>query len=116
MLFGRRIGFSGTPSDLMPAELGRLETSSKNPKINHSRFSPFRCHFEEGSEARIVHTLTDTSVVSAQVCNSGWTVTSLLEIVCSQPQYRALIDTGALITGMSNKQVNIREKLLFFLF
>ena len=22
MLFGRRIGFSGTPSDLMPAELG----------------------------------------------------------------------------------------------
>jgi hypothetical protein len=64
-----------------------------------------RSFFEEGSEAKIVHTLTDTSVVSAQLCTDGWSVTSLLLAVCSHPSYRALIDTGALITGMSNKQV-----------
>jgi hypothetical protein len=34
LLFGVRLGFSGTPSDLLPRELGR-------------------CQFEAGSQARI---------------------------------------------------------------
>ena len=85
MLFKSRVGFSGTPSDLMPKELGQ-------------------CGFETTSEARIVHTLTSSRVVSSEKIEDGWTVESLLEAAC-RPQYRALIDTGALITGMSNKQV-----------
>src|SRR5690606_6703997 len=36
MLFHRRLGFSGTPSDLLPLELGR-------------------CHYERGSDGRMLH-------------------------------------------------------------
>ncbi len=39
MVFGRRIGFSGTPSDILPRELGS-------------------CHYERGSDGRVVHYLT----------------------------------------------------------
>lgn len=39
MLFGRRLGFSGTPSDLLPLELGK-------------------CMYEEGSDGRVIHFLT----------------------------------------------------------
>ncbi|CAE7753512.1 unnamed protein product [Symbiodinium sp. KB8] len=41
ILFGQRIGFSGTPSDLMPRELGQ-------------------CDYEPGSEGEMVSTMTDT--------------------------------------------------------
>ena len=39
MIFSRRLGFSGTPSDLLPLELGE-------------------CHFEKGSDGKMVHFLT----------------------------------------------------------
>eukprot|EP01087_Luapelamoeba_hula_P004848 TRINITY_DN1482_c0_g1_i1.p1 TRINITY_DN1482_c0_g1~~TRINITY_DN1482_c0_g1_i1.p1 ORF type:complete len:4317 (-),score=602.49 TRINITY_DN1482_c0_g1_i1:51-13001(-) len=87
MLFGRRIGFSGTPSDLMPIELGV-------------------CGYEKGSDGLILNYLTDPAIVSQEIIEEGWTVKSLLnEIARANPPYHALIDTGALITGMTNYEV-----------
>jgi hypothetical protein len=88
MLFGdARIGFSGTPSDLLPLDLGR-------------------CGYEKGSEGKMLHVLADPRVMSTQSVQSGWTVQSLLRLVATtSPPLNALIDTGALITGLSNKEV-----------
>ena len=86
MLFGVRLGFSGTPSDLLPLSL--------RP-----------CHYEPGSEADIVRTLTSDELVDA-ITLAEWSVTSLLKFVAtSAPPFHALIDTGALVTGMNNEQV-----------
>ena len=87
MLFGKRIGFSGTPSDLLPLDLGR-------------------CGYEKGSEGKMMHVLTNTDVMTTRSIEAGWTVKSLLEhIATAEPRFHALIDTGALITGLSNKEV-----------
>ena len=90
MLFGTRLGFSGTPSDLLPREL--------RP-----------CHYEQGSEAEIIRVLTSTDYVDCESIPSGWTVNSLLKNIAgsnsANNQYQALIDTGAIITGFSNEQV-----------
>ena len=87
MIFSKRIGFSGTPSDLLPLELGK-------------------CGYEEGSDGMMIHTMTSPDVVSYQVIGEGWSATSLLDIIAkAEPHFNALIDTGALITGMSNFQV-----------
>ena len=89
MLFGTRLGFSGTPSDLLPREL-----------------QP--CHYERGSEAKIVRVLTSTRYVDSELVPAGWSVDSLLREIArpsSGKNYNALIDTGALITGYSNQQV-----------
>lgn len=49
--------------------------------------------------------LTDPSVVSQHMLPADWTVPGLLEAVASMvPLPSALIDTGALVTGMSNLQ------------
>jgi hypothetical protein len=87
MLFGTRLGFSGTPSNLLPVDLGI-------------------CQFEPGSEGKIVHTLTSAKVMSASVKRS-WTAQSLLRDIATQtnPPANVLIDTGALITGMDNREV-----------
>ena len=55
MLFGRRLGFSGTPSDLLPLDLGQ-------------------CGYEAGSEGKMLHVLTDPHVVSIELARAGWTV------------------------------------------
>jgi hypothetical protein len=87
MLFGRRIGFSGTPSDILPLELGS-------------------CQYERGSDGKIVHFLTSPSIVRHVNMSAGWNAQSLLDYVATaKPTFHALIDTGALITGMSNKGV-----------
>jgi hypothetical protein len=52
--------------------------------------------------------LTDPGVVSLNVMEEDWSVTSILDYIASRPaseHVHALIDTGALITGMSNKEV-----------
>lgn len=88
MLFGTRLGFSGTPSNLLPLDLGT-------------------CQFEPGSEGKIVHTLTSAKVMSASV-KRNWTAQSLLRDIATQttPSHaNVLIDTGALITGMDNREV-----------
>mmetsp|Transcript_28857 Transcript_28857/g.48961 ORF Transcript_28857/g.48961 Transcript_28857/m.48961 type:complete len:2411 (-) Transcript_28857:179-7411(-) len=87
MLFDRRIGFSGTPSSLLPLEMGK-------------------CGYERGADGLMMHYLTDPDIVSYEFLGSGWSPKSLLKnIAQAQPHYNSLIDTGALITGMSNLQV-----------
>ena len=87
MLFSRRLGFSGTPSDLLPLDLGR-------------------CGYERGSDGKMLSVLTDPRVVSAQLAPQSWSVRSLLRhVATAKPKFHALIDTGALITGLSNRQV-----------
>lgn len=54
MLFQRRLGFSGTPSDLLPLELGR-------------------CHYERGSDGKMLSVLTSPDVVSLEVRDAGAT-------------------------------------------
>ncbi len=92
VLFHGRIGFSGTPSDLLPNGLGR-------------------CHFEPGSEAAMIRVLSSQLSVGEPIELKEWDVDDLLiHVAQHDPPLRALIDVGALITGMSNEQV--AEKLL----
>jgi len=57
--------------------------------------------------------LTDPSIVSYEVIEEGWSVKSLLnQIANADPPYHALIDTGALITGMTNFQVCLSSKVI----
>ena len=87
VVFQRRIGFSGTPSDLLPAEMGR-------------------CGYEVGTDGQLIHTLTSPSVMTHHLVTPGWSVRSLLDYISTaSPPFHALIDTGALITGLSNLQV-----------
>ena len=84
LLFRNRIGFSGTPSNLLPIDLGD-------------------CQYEPGSDGKIIHTLTNPLVVSASK-KLEWTARSLLKDVCTG-EFHCLIDTGALITGLDNEEV-----------
>eukprot|EP00913_Durusdinium_trenchii_P024652 g23141.t1 len=78
ILFKQRLGFSGTPSELMPRELGQ-------------------CEYEPGSEGEVVSTLTSPSIVSFKTLSSDWTVEALLDAVAEaacRGECQALIDTG----------------------
>jgi hypothetical protein len=87
MLFARRLGFSGTPSDLLPIELGK-------------------CVYEKGSDGKMLQYLSSSEIMSCVTLEADWTVNSLLDrIAAADPPVHALIDTGALITGMSNLDV-----------
>jgi Ca2+-binding EF-hand superfamily protein len=87
VLFPVRLGFSGTPADLLPSELGA-------PK------------FELGTDAKVLATLSDRTVVTCQDMSSDWTVDNILiSIATADPPMHALIDAGALITGKSNRAV-----------
>jgi hypothetical protein len=87
MLVGRRVGFSGTPSDLLPEELGR-------------------CDYEEGDDGMMLSTVLDPRTAGYEHLEPNWTVEILLDrIATADPQFNALIDTGALITGYSNEEV-----------
>ena len=55
ILFGRRIGFSGTPSDILPVELGS-------------------CNYERGSDGRVVHYLTSSRIVTHIDIEAKWNV------------------------------------------
>ena len=75
ILFEHRVGFSGTPSYLLPLDFGE-------------------CGPEPGSDGKIVSVLTSPKVVTAEV-KSEWTARSLLaDIAKSEPAFHALIDTG----------------------
>eukprot|EP00656_Telonema_subtile_P005028 TRINITY_DN12285_c0_g1_i4.p1 TRINITY_DN12285_c0_g1~~TRINITY_DN12285_c0_g1_i4.p1 ORF type:complete len:1077 (+),score=272.22 TRINITY_DN12285_c0_g1_i4:94-3324(+) len=86
ILFGHRIGFSGTPSYLLPLDFGE-------------------CGPEPGSDGKIVSVLTSSRVVTAEV-KEEWTAHTLLaDIAKADPPFHALIDTGALVTGLTNEEV-----------
>lgn len=82
LVFGTRLGFSGTPSDLLPTSL-----------------SP--CHYEPGSEAFTMQTLSDADQCRTAILHN-WNVDSLIHWIArhADPVFHALIDTGALITGI----------------
>ena len=87
MLFGRRVGFSGTPSDLLPEELGQ-------------------CQYDEGVDGQILHYLTSESIVRSRMLGADWSVSKLLDdIATANPPFHVLLDCGALVTGMSNLDV-----------
>ena len=89
MLFGRRIGFSGTPSALLPDDLGK-------------------CGFADDDEGSILNTLSSSRIVTVEyILEKHWSVEYLLQKIAksTSPTFNALIDTGALITGMSNLDV-----------
>ena len=54
----------------------------------------------------MLHYLTDTAIVSTQLIDTVWSASILLDMVArSAEQYHVLIDSGALVTGMSNLEV-----------
>ncbi|OEH80097.1 EF hand family protein [Cyclospora cayetanensis] len=87
-LFTVRIGFSGTPSELLPCEMGK-------------------CCYEAGTDGKVLRLLSSPSVVSWELLPPEWSVASLLQLVAAprEPPFHALIDTGALISGISNYHV-----------
>lgn len=87
MLFGRRVGFSGTPSDLLPEELGQ-------------------CQYDEGVDGQIISFLTSELICKSRLLSAEWSVTKLLDdIATANPPFHVLLDCGALVTGMSNYDV-----------
>ena len=87
ILFATRIGFSGTPSNLLPADLGT-------------------CLYEPGSDGQIVNYLSNDAIVSSHELEPGWSAAKLLRVIAAhEPPFHALIDTGALVTGMDNLEV-----------
>ncbi|KAJ1458452.1 hypothetical protein M885DRAFT_614307 [Pelagophyceae sp. CCMP2097] len=94
-IFGARLGFSGTPNDLVPAELGL-------------------CVFEAATDGQVARTLADETIVGKHAVEAGWTPEALLEHIALSAhapggvQYSALIDAGALITGLSNLEVALK--------
>ena len=53
MLVGKRVGFSGTPSDLLPEELGR-------------------CDYETGDDGMMISTVLDRKVASYEYLKVKW--------------------------------------------
>ena len=87
MLFARRIAFSGTPSSLLPLEMGE-------------------CVYQMGDDAKMLRTLTAPEIVSVRKLPDDWSVRSLLErLAAMEPLPSALIDAGALVTGLTNEEV-----------
>ena len=87
MLFGTRLGFSGTPSNLLPVDLGT-------------------CLYEPGSDGKVVNVLCSPDIVSSHEVAPGWSAAKLLRTIAEhEPPFHALIDTGALVTGMDNLEV-----------
>ena len=87
MLCSHRVGFSGTPSNLIPIELGKL-------------------NYEKGSDGQMIYYLTSPKIMTCSIIRQEWNPRSLLLAIASgNPSFSALIDTGALITGMSNLEV-----------
>ena len=57
------------------------------------------------SDGKIISTLTSPVITNAEIKDS-WTARSLLrDVATANPPFHALIDTGALITGMDNLEV-----------
>ncbi|CAK0885167.1 unnamed protein product [Prorocentrum cordatum] len=111
MLFNVRLGFTGTPSEVLPRDF-------ENEKGE-------RCVYEDESDAEIIRTLTSRKCVSVELVKSAhlagksnkpgvvWDVESLLQYISERAvamKWSALIDTGALITGYDN--VGVARELM----
>jgi hypothetical protein len=86
-LFGNRMGFSGTPNDLLPKGMGQ-------------------CAYDLGCDGRIAATLASSSVVvGLEVLDPEWRPRTLLQRIVSEGKAHALIDCGALVTNLTNFEV-----------
>eukprot|EP01038_Epipyxis_sp_PR26KG_P004325 gene4325-6126_t len=87
MMFASRIGFSGTPSNLLPLSLRD-------------------CVVEDGTRADVVRVLINPAIVSCEQYSilSAESTIQLLECA-SRGEFHALVDTGALITGLTNREI-----------
>lgn len=82
-LFPVRLGFSGTPSELLPLELGKTE-------------------FEPGTDGQVIHLLTAPEVVSVELLKDVWNVNKLLNLVASRTDANAFIDAGRELNDFKN--------------
>eukprot|EP00966_Prymnesium_polylepis_P262106 6054535-Prymnesium_polylepis.1 len=70
------------------------------------------CVYQMGDDAKMLRVMTDPATCSQTFLADDWTVDSLLvAVAATEPTPHALIDTGALVTGFSNKQVYARPRL-----
>ena len=63
------------------------------------------CGYEKGSDGLVVTYMTDPNICSYHFCEKGWDSLSILREIAREGKYHALIDTGALITGLTNAEV-----------
>jgi len=65
------------------------------------------CDYEKGADGLMLHTLTSPDVVTYELVPDDWTVSSLLLRIATakRPQFHALIDTGALVTGRNDVDI-----------
>jgi hypothetical protein len=87
MLFASRIGFSGTPSNLLPLSL-------------------LKCVPSPGTRASVIRTLLNPRIVSSKdFAIAGDRISTELLNCCHTGQFHALVDTGALITGLKTREI-----------
>lgn len=90
------------------AKLVRMTPPNLKPPVLASlSFRRHRCQFELGNTAMMIHYLTDPAVASHRQLDTDWSVAGLLAEVAksNDPPFHALIDGGALVTGMTNLEV-----------
>lgn len=64
-----------------------------------------QCDYEQGDDGKMLSTVLDPAICTTEVLNDDWSVPILLQKIAESSIFRALIDTGALITGYSNQEV-----------
>ncbi|CAE7948105.1 hypothetical protein AK812_SmicGene21298 [Symbiodinium microadriaticum] len=86
-LFKVRLGFSGTPSNILPSSLPSVE-------------------FDGTTDGKTMAILSSPHLVQIHHLKSGWTPQSVLRYVANRrPRFCALIDTAALLCGLENEEV-----------
>lgn len=87
MLFAARVGFSGTPSNLLPLSLRD-------------------CIVQPGMRAEVVRILVNPSIVSCEPYSLSGADSSTQLLDCAgRGDFHALVDSGALITGLTNREI-----------
>ena len=90
-MFGHRIGFSGTPSYLLPRDLGD-------------------CMPEPTSDGKIMGTLTSPAIVSAELKREGWSAKKLLDdIARGASQTRPFFSLFAFPLPLSLSLLDVRR-------
>ena len=79
-LFGCRLGFSGTPSDLLPSDFGS-------------------CKYMQGDDAQMLGCLTSPSVMNYQIVPTDWSVSALLDDIAAGEETVAAIPHCTLSTA-----------------
>ena len=65
-----------------------------------------QCDYEKGDDGRMLSTVLDSSIFKCEHVEGQWSIEGILDkIAMHDPPFHTLIDTGALITGFSNKAV-----------